>query len=391
VLRKLFFVAAVLGGLSLSPAVESRADSLAAPSKSDAPSCIITLKGKLIAFDAHAPQIPEIEPWTAPSLEVGSAWYGLDFSDNKTLVDRAKLLDGKTVQVTGHLEQRRLGGLIPRTIDVLVVSRLEAMKEPGSVKKTVQVEMKGQFLFRADHLDILVPDSRLIVNGKTYVLDFGSNSDLWHAVVGLDGHTAIVTGTLKGDTITATAIKADTDFVHKTIKVEVKGQLIWNRWVRCRVTRFSVSTANEYFGLEFASKDLENLAGKLADQTVVLSGTLEENTDRGDIITVTALKAAELPKVPEKVSVAVQGKLQFVIKHFLTGEVLFTCDEMPAAFSRSWSLGYGVTVDGRLYQFDLGNDAKLREQVEKLIGHSVLAEGTLKKDVVQVTSVKALS
>src|SRR5262249_40920330 len=146
---------------------------------------------------------------------------------------------------------------------------------------------------------ILLPDSRLIVNGKTYVVDFGTNSDLWHSAVPLDGHMAIVTGTLDGNTVAATSIKA-----------------------------------------------------------------------------------AELPKVPEKVTVAVQGKLQFVVKHFFTGEVLFTCDELPTVLSRSWSVGYGVTVDGRLYQFDLGSDAKLREQVEKLIGHSVLAEGTLKKDVV---------
>jgi hypothetical protein len=306
-LRKLFFAAAVLGGLTLSPAVESRADVLATPSKPDAPPCIVTLEGKLIAYDFLSPQIPEYEPWTAPSLEVGSAWYGLDFSENKALNDRVASLYGKTVKVTGRIEKRRLGGMIPHTINVLVVSKLKPVKEPGSVKKTVQVEMKGQFLFRADHLDILRPDSRLIVNGKTYVVEYGTNSDLWHAAVPLDGHTAVVTGTLDGNTITATAVKGVPD------------------------------------------------------------------------------------QVSAKVSVAIEGKLQFVIKHFFTGEVLFTCDKLPECLSRSWSIGYGVTVDGRLYQFDLGNDGKLREQAEKLIGHSVLAEGTLKKDVVLVTSLKELS
>jgi hypothetical protein len=162
----------------------------------------------------------------------------------------------------------------------------------GILKKIVHVELKGQFLWRADHLDILLPDSRLTVNGQTYVVNLGNNRDLWHAATPLDGHTAIVTGTLDGNTVNAVSIKPGGDFVRQTISVEVKGKLVWHPGIRCLSPRFTVTGGKDHFGLEFASQDLEKLAEKLSGSTVIVTGTLVENTERGDIITVTGLKAA---------------------------------------------------------------------------------------------------
>ncbi len=151
--------------------------------------------------------------------------------------------------------------------------------------------MKGRFLFRADRLDILLPDSRLTVDGKTYVVNFGVNRDLWHVAAPLDGHTAIVSGTLDGDMVHATAIKGDPDYLHQTITVQVRGTLVWNRGLRCLSPEFALTAGADGFGLHFASEDLRKLAHQLQGQTVTVTGTLSENTPLGKIITVTALMA----------------------------------------------------------------------------------------------------
>jgi hypothetical protein len=117
------------------------------------------------------------------------------------------------------------------------------------------------------------------------------NRDLWHTAVPLDGHTAIVTGTLDGDTVHATAIKGDPDYVHQTITVQVRGTLVWNRGLRCLSPEFALAVGADGFGLHFANEDLRKLAHQLHGQTVIVKGTLSENTPLGKIITVTALKA----------------------------------------------------------------------------------------------------
>jgi hypothetical protein len=280
----MFFVAALLGSLAALGA-----DAQAAPG---APVFVLTLEGKLVYEDGTGPHIPEFEPWIGPGLDTGGTWFGLDFGKNKDLLERAEKLSGRRVRVTGRLEQRQLGGLIPRTIYVLVVTDLQPVKPDGGIlKKTVHVEMKGQFLFRADRLDILLPDSRLTVNGQTYVVNFGNNRDLWRSATALDGHTAIVAGTLDGNTLNAVSIKGDGDFVHQTISVEFKGKLVWHPGIRCMSTRFTVTGGADHFGLEFATQDLEKLAGSLNGSNVIVTGTLSENTPFGTIITVTGLKA----------------------------------------------------------------------------------------------------
>jgi hypothetical protein len=283
VLKKMLF-AALLGGL-----VTLGADAQAAP---DAV-FILTIEGKLVYTDGSGPRIPEFEPWIGPGLETGGTWFGLDFGKNKKLFERAEKLYGQRVLVTGRLEKRQLGGLIPHTINVLVVADLHSLPADGGIlKKTVQVEMKGQFLFRADHLDILLPDSRLTVNGQTYVVNLGNNHDLWNVATAVDGHTAIVTGTLDGNTLNAVSIKPAGDYIRKTISVEVKGKLIWHPGIRCLSPRFTVTGGKDHFGLEFASPDLEKLAVALSGSNVIVTGALVEDTERGDIITVTGLKAA---------------------------------------------------------------------------------------------------
>jgi hypothetical protein len=218
-----------------------------------------------------------------PGLEVNGKLYGLT-DVRPTSADDAKQFErlcGRTVIVTGI-----------RKGDFVEIHALKADDE--HVTKTVHVEMKGRFLFRADHLDILRPDSRLIVNDKTYVVDLGSDRDLWTAAAGLDGHTAIVTGTLDGDRITATAIKADNDQIKETVAVEIKGKLQYvitmrhtgevlftcdklpKYLARCWSVRYGVTADGKLYLLDLGdNKELQKEAEKLVTTNVTVQGTLQ--------------------------------------------------------------------------------------------------------------------
>jgi hypothetical protein len=386
--KKMLFVVALFGNLTLGAlgADSAAANLVRTP---DAPVFILALDGTLMYEDGARPHIPEVDPWIGPAFESGGSWFGLDFGNNNKLLMEAQRLYGHKVRITGRLEKRCLGGLIPRTVDVLVVTVLKA--NGGIIKKSVHVEMKGRFVFRADRADILMPDSRLIVDNKTYVVNFGGNSSLWHSAVPLDGHAAIVTGTLDGDTISATAIKADSDYVHKTITVEVKGKLIWNRLpMRCMVPEFSLAAGADYFGLEFADSALRTKAEQLDGSAVIATGRLEENTGRGEVIIITALNA-DSSSLPDTMNVALEGNLHYVITHFMTGEVLFSCDKLPDAICRCWQVGFGVTIDGKLYQLDVQGSKSLYDQAEKFIGKPVIVNGTVNKNVVKVVSLRLLT
>src|SRR5260370_7524839 len=144
-LKKMVFVAALLGSVALSALAE--AHSLVVPERASpgAPVFVLTLDGKLVFENGAGPRIPEIEVWIGARLETGGSWFGLDFGDNKGLLKKAQELYGKRVRVTGRLEKRHLGGLIPSTIDVLVVTGLQPPE--AVLNKTVHLEVKGRFLF----------------------------------------------------------------------------------------------------------------------------------------------------------------------------------------------------------------------------------------------------
>jgi hypothetical protein len=271
---------------------------------------------------------------------------------------------------------------------VVLVKGLKAA-EAGIVKKTVHVEIKGRFLWRTDRADILIPDSRLIVDSKTYVVDLGNDRTLWTAATALDGHNAIVSGTLDGDTITATAIRADEDAIKKTVTVEIRGRLCWNHYpMRCMVPEFILTTDQETFALDFADKGLRKLAEKLDGEDVIVTGLLTESQFDGDHVTISGLKAAGGKYVNETVMVTVQAKLHYVLTDADTGKVLSTSDERPKAFYECTRVWHCVTIDGRLYLLDFDSNKVLGGEAEKFAGKVVVVTGALKGDMVTVTSLK---
>jgi hypothetical protein len=319
----------------------------------------VEVKGKLTR---RIERIPDPDPrWGPCSWIVRQVWqitangtaYQLDFAGDPSLLSTAGKLEGRTVILTGT-----------RQGNIIQVRSLKA-DVGGILKKTVYVEMKGRFLLRADHADILLPDSRLVVSGHTYVVNLGNDRNLWNRAVALDGHTAIVTGTLNGDTITATSIKADNDFIKKAVTVEIKGRLYWNHFPgRCMVPEFALATGKEHFALHIANDDVRQLARKLSGQDVIVTGTLTGNQFDGKRISVTSLNADDSTYVKVTVSVTLQGKLHYVLTDACTGRVLSTSDDRPKAFYECTRLWYGVTINGRLYLLDPDGNKAFRGQAE---------------------------
>jgi hypothetical protein len=184
------------------------------------------------------------------------------------------------------------------------------------LKKTVRVEIKGKLdhiLIQLEPHDMLDPgfpmstlpflDSwQITVGGKTYTLDLGGNSDVEKGPIHrgfaddankLAGKAVIVTGTLNGDTVQVSGLRADEDYVKQTTEVEVRGQLrgeaVPSFWEGgAQFVAWSVTVDGKFYALTFATPELEKLATTLAGKAVVLTGVLN-----GDTITAQTLNAAQ--------------------------------------------------------------------------------------------------
>jgi hypothetical protein len=154
----------------------------------------------------------------------------------------------------------------------------------------------------------------------------------------------------------------------------------WEPWIGP-----GLETCGSRFGLDFGDhKEMLKQAEKLYGKKVRVTGRLEKRTLQGliphqiDVLVVSDLKP----------TVTLQAKLHYVITEWDTGKVLFTCDRVPELFCKCWSLRYGVTIDGKLYVLDFAGNTALGGEAEKLAGKLVVATGTLKAEVVTVTSLK---
>jgi hypothetical protein len=195
------------------------------------------------------------------------------------------------------------------------------------LKKTVRVEIKGKLAHVRTLSQVWMrfpgPSSEMVdlwqitVGGKTYTLDLGPTlqyardrgrsliamppwMDIQWQAEQLAGKTVIVTGTLDGTTVHVTALKADDEFVKETTEVEARGHLSATYLETFKAGRFgnpdfvvpvaawNFVVGGKTYNLAFATAELEQLARKLDDKAVVLTGDLDKDT-----ITVKTLKAAE--------------------------------------------------------------------------------------------------
>jgi len=171
------------------------------------------------------------------------------------------------------------------------------------VKKTVRVEIKGKL----EHVRIwLEPDDvrdpgfrtptpafldywEILVGGKSYMLKFPEQKYLTDLANKLAGKTAIVTGTLDGDTVRVGGLKADEDSVKQTTEVEVRGRL-QVVLLRCGpgTRAWEVVVDGKTYLLDMTDAQLRKTAETLDGKDVLISGVMND-----DLITVKTLKAAE--------------------------------------------------------------------------------------------------
>ena len=85
----------------------------------------------------------------------------------------------------------------------------------------------------------------------------------------------------------------------------------------------------------------------------------------------------------------ITGKLQYVIRHWHTKELIMICDQLPQTLSRSWSIGYGITVGGKTIDVDFASN-ELRQLADKLSGKQVMVRGHDAGDKIVVDRLTAL-
>jgi hypothetical protein len=169
------------------------------------------------------------------------------------------------------------------------------------VKKTVRVEIKGKL----EHVRIWLEGPRdpkfptpdiafldywqITVGGKTYRLEFPEQKYLTDLADKLAGKTAIVTGTLNGDTVQVAGLKADEDSVKQTTEVEVRGRL-QAVLLRCGPgsKAWNVIVDGKTYFLDIADPRLRPTAETLDGKDVLITGVMNDDT-----ITVKTLKAAQ--------------------------------------------------------------------------------------------------
>jgi hypothetical protein len=169
------------------------------------------------------------------------------------------------------------------------------------VKKTVRVEIKGKLehvrMWLKGRTDAEFPTPtidfldywQITVGAKTYTLDLGERKDITELADKLAGKTVIVTGTLNGETVQVTGLKADEDSVKQTTEVEVRGRL-QAVLLRCGPgsKAWNVVVDGKTYFLGLADAQLRPTAETLDGKDVLITGVMNDDT-----ITVKTLKAAQ--------------------------------------------------------------------------------------------------
>jgi predicted RNA-binding protein with TRAM domain len=259
----------------------------------------------------------------------------------------------------------------------------DAPAKKDGITKTVLVELKGQLGW--NNTFCRVPEFTLSVNGKFYELHFGDNPKLRASAQGLAGQTVIVTGTLVGDRVKATGLKADSG-VKTSVQVEIKGKLIQGERIQKGVMgnargewpyygyAWSIRIGKDTYHLDLGGSVTQDwVARGLAGQMVIVTGTLV-----GDRVKVTDLKE-DKDSVTKTTVVEVRGRLcqQLVRDNWVH----------PKGYDVSrLSMAWVVRAEGKTYVLDFSKG--LPPSIARLNGQTVVVTGTLNGDRIAVTDLK---
>jgi hypothetical protein len=311
--------------------------------------------------------------------------YRLDFSDRDENQVLAGLLLGQRVVVTGERQGDRLRVLklkadpTEQPIDQVQVAAT------GKLRWRIYRASDGELLAYCDTLPSPFPKSWgcsvvLAVAGKHEPLTLPSDA-LRTQSGPLMGKSVRITGSLKGGTIVVTTLeRAVGSWVHKTVRVEVSGELVWNSPLRVepplRGPQFSVVVGGKSYGLRFLDKMQRNLAAHVG-KTVLVTGTLETGSDGHPVILVSTFKAQPGYVKETGVQVEIKGRLTAQWKT----ERLMIWPPRPS--SASWR----VEAEGKTYHLAF-TSKELGQKALKLEWSTVLLRGTLVNGVVRVTALE---
>jgi hypothetical protein len=232
----------------------------------------------------------------------------------------------------------------------------------------------------------------LTVGGTTYRLNIGA--DLAARVEQLMGKNVVVAGDLLLDTLTVREVKLyQPGSIKKTVNVEIRGTLHWNKGLRCLSPEFEVLAGGvcreaAWFELDFgANPQLRTLARSLDGQTVIVRGVRQGPGILGESILVTSLKTDDITYVRETVTVEITGRLRQQRELLWLGPRPMDCQ--PENFLRRIRPVYRISAVGKTYELDVSARPELQQVLPSLCDRSVIVTGTLDGEVVRVTSLKA--
>jgi hypothetical protein len=382
----------------------------------------VKIKGKLYAVDVDlrleyamkSKDIARQRPWLCRQwyITANGQTYQLNFGAGQKLLTRAEKLNGKTVVLTGCLQQD-LPILRPEPRakvfeihrpwlhqPVVVVRSMDAAATE-SVKETVTLIIQGKLRMNG-HLGYpQQPVSLIEANGQTFVLEFG-NKTLAERGKKLDGKIVALQGTFTGfrsfrtmcvpqapryPVIWVGDVKPGAgDSVKKTVLLTLKAKLILDAgWMGDSRDQddplYRITVHGVTYGLDFGGDHvLASTTNKLSGQVVVVTGKLEiRRTLAGKLwqtVVVTDLRADQSEYVHKNETVEIRGKLVFV--------------GIPESMAHK-GVDCLVSVNGQGYWLSFAGNKELLEQAKKLQNQTVVVTGTLdRRWTVEVVIVNGL-
>jgi hypothetical protein len=328
------------------------------------------------------------------AVVVNGRKYKLDFGSKLALWQQAEKLRDQRVIVEGELQGDRV-----------VVTGL-AVDPTDCAKEKIAVEIRGKLEIVHEspkgpgpHVMMLKVHLSVWANGREFQLDLrDTDLDLWEVEKQYRGQTVLVTGTLEDNKVRVKAVKADGEYILKTVTVEIKGKLQcllvhWqtgefhsahDNWdapqSRSERKILGIVIDGKVYRLQGDPKVpppsanwFEDANSKLCGRTVTVTGTLV-----GETVTVGSIKAVDTPSIQETVIVEIKGTLSCIE----VAPAIYPCPEHM--ISRMWT----IHAEGKSYSVNFGSNKKLEDQARQLQSGKVVIRGTLKDGVVTVTSLE---
>src|SRR5207253_562225 len=112
--------------------------------------------------------------------------------------------------------------------------------------------------------------------------------------------------------------------------------------------------------LQLVDQKLVEKAGRLKGRQVVATALVRDGV----------ILVLDLSESVAMTAVQLKGKLQYIVRHLHSDEILFTQDVAPDSIHRIWTFSLGLTVDGKTWDLVFPT-TEMQHRAELLIGQTV--------------------